>query len=42
MRNDNLTDILTPMQRGATDEELRQLFVNANLLREPFNKCAAV
>jgi cyclic pyranopterin phosphate synthase len=38
MRNDNLTDILTPMRKGATDEELKQLFMRANLLREPFNK----
>jgi cyclic pyranopterin phosphate synthase len=38
MRNDNLTDILTPMRNGATDEELKQLFVQANQLREPFNK----
>lgn len=38
MRNDNLTDILTPIRKGATDEELKQLFVKANTLREPFNK----
>lgn len=38
MRNDNLTDIVTPIRQGATDEELKQLFVKANLLREPFNK----
>jgi cyclic pyranopterin phosphate synthase len=38
MRNDNLTDILTPMRNGATDEELKQLFMKANQLREPFNK----
>jgi cyclic pyranopterin phosphate synthase len=38
MRNDNLTDILTPIRQGATDEELKQLFVRANLLREPYNK----
>ncbi len=38
MRNDNLTDILTPMRNGATDEELKQLFLQANALREPFNK----
>jgi cyclic pyranopterin phosphate synthase len=38
MRNDNLTDILTPMRKGASDEQLKQLFVQANLLREPFNK----
>jgi cyclic pyranopterin phosphate synthase len=38
MRNDNLTDILTPLREGASDEQLKQLFVQANTLREPFNK----
>ena len=38
MRNDNLTDILTPIRHGATDEQLKQLFKKANLLREPYNK----
>jgi cyclic pyranopterin phosphate synthase len=38
MRNDNLIDILTPMRRGASDEELKALFVRANQLREPYNK----
>jgi cyclic pyranopterin phosphate synthase len=38
MRNDNLTDVLTPIRQGASDEELRHLFVAANSLREPYNK----
>jgi cyclic pyranopterin phosphate synthase len=38
MRNDNLTDILTPVQEGTSDEQLKQLFIKANLLREPYNK----
>lgn len=38
MRNDNLTDILTPMRNGATDEELVRLFTQANLRRRPFNE----
>lgn len=38
MRNDNLTDILTPLRQGASDEDLKQLFVKANLLRQPYNK----
>jgi GTP 3',8-cyclase len=38
MRNDNLTDILTPMREGASDEKLKDLFVAANQLREPYNK----
>jgi cyclic pyranopterin phosphate synthase len=40
MRNDNLTDILAPMHRGSSDEQLKQLFLKANLLREPYNKSA--
>jgi cyclic pyranopterin phosphate synthase len=38
MRNDNLIDILTPIRNGANDEQLKQLFAKANLLREPYNK----
>ncbi len=38
MRNDNLTDILTAIRSGASDEDLKQIFVKANELREPFNK----
>jgi cyclic pyranopterin phosphate synthase len=38
MRNDNLTDILSPIRKGASDEELKQLFIRANWLREPYNK----
>jgi cyclic pyranopterin phosphate synthase len=38
MRNDNLTDILTPMRQGASDEQLKQLFIKANMLREPYNR----
>jgi len=37
MRNDNLVDILTPIRSGASGEELKQLFVKANQLREPYN-----
>ena len=40
MRNDNLTDILTPLQKGASDEQLRELFIKANSLREPYNRTA--
>jgi len=36
MRSDNMVDILTPMRRGATDEELESLFKLANQLREPY------
>jgi len=38
MRNDNLTDILTAIRQGANDEQLKQLFMQANSLREPYNK----
>ena len=38
MRNDNLTDILTAIRQGASDEQLKQLFIQANSLREPYNK----
>jgi cyclic pyranopterin phosphate synthase len=38
MRNDNLTDILTPIRQGTNDEKLKQLFIQANALREPYNK----
>lgn len=38
MRNDNLTDILTPIRKGASDEQIRELFIKANSLREPYNK----
>ena len=40
MRNDNLTDILTAIRKGASDEKLKQLFIQANFLREPYNKAA--
>jgi GTP 3',8-cyclase len=38
MRNDNLTDILTPLRNGANDEQLTELFKLANQHREPFNR----
>jgi cyclic pyranopterin phosphate synthase len=37
MRNDNLVDVLTPMRRGASDKELKELLMRANKLREPYN-----
>jgi cyclic pyranopterin phosphate synthase len=40
MRNDNLVDVLTPLRKGASDEELRELFVMANQKREPYIKSA--
>ena len=40
MRNDNLIDILTPLRQGASDKELEALFLQANRIREPYNKAA--
>ncbi len=38
MRNDNLVDVLAPMRQGASDGELKTLFIWTNQLREPYNK----
>jgi cyclic pyranopterin phosphate synthase len=38
MRNDNVVDILSPMRQGASNEEMKALFMRANQLREPYNK----
>ncbi len=38
MRNDNLVDILSPMRKGANDEELTRLFLEAVKRREPYYK----
>jgi cyclic pyranopterin phosphate synthase len=38
MVNTNLVDILTAMRKGATDEDLKGLFVEAVKRREPFHK----
>ncbi|HLE75544.1 MAG TPA: GTP 3',8-cyclase MoaA [Candidatus Bathyarchaeia archaeon] len=38
MRNDNVVDVLASMRRGASDEELKELFERANQQREPYNK----
>jgi cyclic pyranopterin phosphate synthase len=38
MVNTNLVDILTAIRKGATDEELKELFVEAVRRREPFHK----
>ena len=42
MVNDNLVDILAAMRKGATDEDLKQLFVEAVKRREPFHKPSRV
>lgn len=36
LRNDNLVDFLTPMRAGASDHELRKLFIEAVDRREPY------
>jgi len=38
LRNDNLVDILTPMRNGASGEELKKLFIEAIMRREPYWK----
>ncbi len=38
MRNDNLIDVLKPLRKGATDEELKKLFMQANQIRDPYNR----
>jgi cyclic pyranopterin phosphate synthase len=38
MRNDNLINVLAPLRKGATDEELKTLFLRANQIREPYNR----
>jgi cyclic pyranopterin phosphate synthase len=38
MRNDNLVDIVTPLRKGAMDEQLAELFRLANQKRQPYNK----
>lgn len=40
MKNENLIDIVGPIRKGATDAQLRELFVRANEKREPYNKSA--
>jgi len=36
LRNDNLVDILTPLRRGADEEQLKQIFIKAIMLRKPY------
>ncbi|MEM3416947.1 MAG: GTP 3',8-cyclase MoaA [Candidatus Nanoarchaeia archaeon] len=36
MKNDNLVDILTPIRNGASDDELTNIFKEANLRRKPY------
>jgi len=40
LRNDNLIDLIEPMRRGKSDEELEKLFLEGIRNREPFyNEC---
>jgi cyclic pyranopterin phosphate synthase len=38
MVTDNLVDVLTPMRKGASDNELKELFIEAVKRREPYYK----
>jgi cyclic pyranopterin phosphate synthase len=40
MRTDNLVDLLTPLRKGASDEDLTKLFMEAVKRREPYYKLA--
>ena len=37
LRNDNLVDIITHIRNGASDEELKEIFITAINNRQPFN-----
>jgi cyclic pyranopterin phosphate synthase len=41
MRSDNMVDVLTPMRRGASDEEVESLFRLVNQLRAPYCRVSA-
>jgi cyclic pyranopterin phosphate synthase len=41
MRSDNMVDVLTPMRRGASDEEIESLFRLVNQLRAPYFRVSA-
>ena len=38
LRNDNLIDIIGPLRNGASDEELKAIFLDCISKREPYNK----
>ena len=38
LRNDNLIDIIGPLRNGASDDELKAIFLDGISKREPFNK----
>lgn len=38
LRNDNLIDIIGPLRNGASDEELKAIFLEGISKREPYNK----
>jgi len=40
MRQDNNLDVISPLRDGASDGKLRQLFLKANDLREPYFRTA--
>jgi cyclic pyranopterin phosphate synthase len=42
MVNTNLVDVLTPLRRGATDEELTGLFIKVCRTREPYYKAISL
>ncbi len=42
MANENLVDILTPMRRGVSDQEIRKLFIETCKKREPYYKASVI
>jgi GTP 3',8-cyclase len=38
LKNDNLTDLINPIRKGYSDEELKEIFLDAIKKREPFYK----
>lgn len=38
MKNDNLVDVLASLRKGASDREIKELFVLSNQERQPYNK----
>ena len=42
LRNDNLIDIIGPLRNGASDEELKAIFLDGISKREPYNSMNSI
>ena len=38
MKNNNIINLIDPIRNGASDLELKRLFIKANQIRVPFNR----